>query len=104
MLYWALVVVFALVTALLGFGGLAVTSAGIATILFLALLVLFLGITGHRLGQSPVGVVVDPRSRLAPGRAKAGVARHGIRRSRGHLSTYGRTIRQSQDVRSTRPA
>jgi uncharacterized membrane protein YtjA (UPF0391 family) len=43
MLYWALVFfIFALVAALLGFGGLAVASAGIAKILFVVFLALFL--------------------------------------------------------------
>ncbi len=43
MLYWALVFfIFALVAALLGFGGLAVASAGIAKILFIVFLALFL--------------------------------------------------------------
>ncbi len=42
MLYWAVVFfVIALVAALLGFGGIAVASAGIAKILFLIFLVLF---------------------------------------------------------------
>ena len=43
MLYWALVFfIFALVAALLGFGGIAVASAGIAKILFIVFLALFL--------------------------------------------------------------
>jgi uncharacterized membrane protein YtjA (UPF0391 family) len=43
MLYWALLFfIFALVAALLGFGGLAVASAGIAKVLFVVFLVLFL--------------------------------------------------------------
>ena len=42
MLYWAVVfLVVALVAALLGFGGIAETSAGIAQILFIIFLVLF---------------------------------------------------------------
>ena len=43
MLYWALAFfIFALVAALLGFGGIAVASAGIAKILFVVFLALFL--------------------------------------------------------------
>lgn len=42
MLYWALVfLVVALIAALLGFGGIAETSAGIAQILFVLFLILF---------------------------------------------------------------
>jgi uncharacterized membrane protein YtjA (UPF0391 family) len=42
MLYWALVFfVFALVAAILGFGGIAIAAAGIAKILFFVFLVLF---------------------------------------------------------------
>jgi uncharacterized membrane protein YtjA (UPF0391 family) len=43
MLYWALVFfIFALVAAVLGFGGIASASVGIAKVLFLVFLVLFL--------------------------------------------------------------
>jgi len=43
MLYWAFVfLVVALVAAVLGFGGIAVASAGIAKILFFVFLVIFL--------------------------------------------------------------
>jgi uncharacterized membrane protein YtjA (UPF0391 family) len=42
MLYWAVVfLVIALVAALFGFGGIAETSAGIAQILFIIFLILF---------------------------------------------------------------
>lgn len=43
MLYWAFVfLVIALVAAVLGFGGIAVASAGIAKILFFVFLIIFL--------------------------------------------------------------
>jgi len=57
MLRWALAFfVFALVAALLGFGGLAATSAGIARILFYVFLLVFLVtlVAGLLTGKRPV--------------------------------------------------